>query len=309
MYDTLHFWLDRALLNNNPFQVALNLSNAVESSSNRGYYIKGGIDNFRVSVSESGISVQGSLSKFYFGNNIQTLSLQQTFEAIQMLSDRLQVSLFEAKVTRIDFGTVLITNKSPETYFKYLGNKRYFERVQKTKHSLTYETKKRVLSFYDKSLEAKKNKISIPEQFKDKNLLRYELRFLNTVCTQLNEKEITGATLCKQAFYLKLVQLWKDEYTSIEKINTNNKIDYSRISTPKDAKDELLKSLLLEKDITCINSFVKDLKANSVFKYAKDYTRLQNDIKSFLNNSSNKYNLFEMELNELILSSCYICIL
>lgn len=304
MYDTLHFWIDRTLLHGDHFEIAKYLSNINVSKSVKRQSIKGGLDNFKVSISEFGISMHGSLSKFYFGNNIQTLTLEQTIEAIQILSERLHVSLFEAKVSRIDFGKVFITKYAPTTYFKYLGNKRYFERVQRTKHSICYETKKRVLAFYDKTIEAKKNRISIPEQYENKNLLRYELRYISKICTQLNEAVITGETLCKKEFYSKLLQLWKDQFDSIEKIELNHNIDYSNIKTPKDVEEQLFKLLLQEKGIEYIDGIVENLRMNQQFSDPKYYSRISDRLRAKFKISAEVQISFLNELNKHIQTSC-----
>ncbi len=303
MYDTIHFWVHRADIGFDPFLIKSFLLNITEKTTIRGYSVSGNLDNFLIKITEGGISIKGSISKFYFGNNIQTLSLQQTKEAIQMLSDKLQLSLFQAKVTRIDIGAVLITKHAPATYFKYLGNKPRFERLLKTNNSLCYQTKKKILAFYDKFLEAKKSGMKIPDEFKKKNLLRYELRFSERLSSQLNEKAITGETLCKQAFYSKLVQLWKNEYASIDKINSSQQLNYEEISTPKDAKEAFMSILLVNEDISRIENYVNELKSNSTFAYPRDYTRLNKDLMNLISNSSNKQNKQIIELNEIIMKT------
>ena len=300
MYDTIHFWIHRADISFDPFQIANLLSNVVKSSSDNGYSFTGRLNNFIVKATEAGISVKGSLSKFYFGNNIQTLTLQDTQKAIQMLSERLQISLFQAKVTRIDIGAVLITKHAPASYFKFLGNKARFERVLKTKNSLCYETIKRILAFYDKTLETNKSGMNIPDEFKESNLLRYELRFTQRIPNQLNEKEVNGETLCKPIFYSKLIKLWKDEYKSIQKASSLNCPDYTKIKTPSDAKEAILGYLLHDKDISFVNYFIADLKANKTFNDPKYYSRFFSDISNLFYNQSSFNDEFIIELDNII---------
>lgn len=300
MYDTIHFWLHRADIGFDPFLIKSFLSNITEKTTIRGYSVTGNLDNFLIKITEGGISIKGSISKFYFGNNIQTLSLQQTKEAIQMLSDKLQLSLFQAKITRIDIGAVLITKHIPASYFKFLGNKARYERVLKTKNSLCYETIKRILSFYDKTLEANKSGMNIPDEYKDANLLRYELRFTQRIPNQLNEKEVNGETLCKPVFYSKLIKLWKDEYQSIQKLSSLNCPDYTIIKTPSDAKDAILVSLLQDKDISFVNSFIGDLKTNNTFTDPKYYYRTSKELSNLISIQTQKQNNSIVEIDNII---------
>lgn len=301
MYDTIHFWIDRTILQNNPYRIKEFLSNVDEYDTTKGYYIRAGLRNFSVYINDAGVSLKGSLSKFYFGNNIQSLSLDDTYKAIEMLSEMLNISLFDAKITRIDIGAVLITKYAPISYFKYFGNKRYFKRSQYMDNTLYYRTDKRSLAFYDKTIEAKKAKINIPDEYLDKNLLRYELRFTQRIAIQLKEKEITGLTLCNNLFFSKLISHWKNEYASIEKINSNQQLNYEEISTPKDAKEAFMSMLLVNEDISRIENYVNELKSNSTFAYPRDYTRLNKDLMNLLSNSSNNENKQIIELNEKIM--------
>ena len=56
--------------------------------------ITGNLKGFRISVSERGVNLKdGSLCKYYLGDNFQTLGRGDTKQAIEMLSDTLHLPL------------------------------------------------------------------------------------------------------------------------------------------------------------------------------------------------------------------------
>ncbi|MDR3706385.1 MAG: hypothetical protein P4L28_10815 [Paludibacteraceae bacterium] len=308
MYDTVNSWIDRAIAGDNPLAIASYLSDVSETNSQKyGYSVTGKANNYIVRASEAGISLKGSLSKFFLNDNIQTLTRSATVQAIEKLSDTLHIPVKEAKIYRIDISTVFNTKYPPANYYKYLGNKPYFERLLATNNTLYYSTQKRQLIFYDKQLEAKSTGTNVPDVYTNESLLRYELRFTKRLCEQLKQNEITGATLSDEHFYLKLIKLWEAEYFSINKLNGFGKMDVSKIKTRTDAKDAMLTELLQGKDINYINEFISDLKAKNINSDPKYYTRLKNDLTALFKASSTEQNELITELDKEVNTVLQYC--
>lgn len=189
MYDTVCFRIECNTMGD-PFIILPYLNNITELRNEwLGYSYKGELDNYKVYVSQTGISLIGSLAKFYLPSNVYTLTREATREAIEKMSDKFHTDISDAKVTRFDVSTVIPTKRSPKDYFSSLGDKPYFERVQATKDTLYYNTQKRQLIFYDKNKEAKSKNVIIPPALEGKNLLRYELRYLNELKRGLMDKK------------------------------------------------------------------------------------------------------------------------
>ncbi len=66
--------------------------------------IQGNVDNIKVSQLLGGYSIQGSLPKLLYGNNVCQLTRKDIGVAIEKLSDRLHLPLYDADITKI--GTV-----------------------------------------------------------------------------------------------------------------------------------------------------------------------------------------------------------
>ena len=60
---------------------------------------------------------------------------------------------------------------------------------------------------------------AIPELYKGRNVLRYEQRYTRRLATQLKVNEVRAALLYDEAFYMALIQRWRDTYKGINKVN------------------------------------------------------------------------------------------
>ncbi len=104
-----------------------------------------------------------------------------------------------------------------EVYYPYLGDTRYYKRLEQN-NGLYYKILKRILVFYGKIHEQKAKKEPIPLEYLNSNLLRYEIRFLQRLPSQLKQSEITAELLYDKVFYHNLVHRWLEEYQNIPKI-------------------------------------------------------------------------------------------
>ncbi|MEE4196571.1 MAG: phage/plasmid replication protein [Bacteroidales bacterium] len=286
MYDTLHMWLEWSKVEQLDLTQTINiLSNTKEYRSKDNNSLIGKLNNFRVTINETGISLKGSLAKYYYGNNFETLTRDDTKKAIEKLSADLYLPMQLSKITRLDFGANLILNYPVSSYISFLGDKRYFKRVQATKTSLYYNTIKKRINIYDKIKEAKSKKSYIPDYFKRKNVLRYELRFEKRVSEQFNRPELIASTLYDEDFFKSLINILKQEYDSIQKINKLDVKNVKEIKTPNDGINALCGALLNKAGLDTITNFITDIKAKNVYKYPKYYSIVNSKLKDLANNT------------------------
>jgi len=76
------------------------------------------------------------------------------------------------------------------------------------------------LVFYGKVHEQKLKGQPIPELYKNRHVLRYEMRFKKQLRKELKQPEIIANMLYDEGFYSYLVKRWKNEYLAIQKINS-----------------------------------------------------------------------------------------
>lgn len=166
----------------------------------------------------------GSLPKFYFGNNLIHLNKNTTLEAIQMLSDNLNVDMSKAILTRVDIGVNLEVDYSVHQYISCLVSYPRLE-PNRFKDSVTFFTKSgyKSLIFYDKLKEIKdKDKEtynSLPGYYFDKNILRYELQLKKSLKRRLGLDKVLMRDLCSDTVQNKLLSLWLKSYHKVEKLS------------------------------------------------------------------------------------------
>lgn len=279
MYDTIHLRLplDRV----GEFYLDSICSRLEKMSehwySNESLVISGYLDgNLRVSISDRNVSIKGSLAKYYFGNNFDTLTLTQTKEAIMKMSDALSLPIEKAKVTRIDFSDNLIMDYKPEAYYNYLGKCSYYTRNPLESNSLYYNGSKKTKLFYDKIAWAKGKKIEIPSELIGKNVLRFEMRYEKGLNKQFNLPEVTAEKLYGNDFYLTLLNKWRQEYLSIVKLG-NIICNYEVIKTPKDVSKRFELLGMQTYGYERVMKEIENMEFQGVMTNSRSYSRVKNN--------------------------------
>ena len=222
MYDTIYLRLTQAEVQGIDFlaETPCYLSNVAEHTFNDGLVVlTGNVGNLKVSLNRFQVKVKdGSLCKYYLGDNFKTMGRKDTQRAIEKLSDELHLPMSLAAVTRIDVAQNFCTRYPPEVYFNHLGILKYSTRLQEPSGVYYSQTGGR-LAFYDKTKEQKNKREPIPELYEGKNVLRYEQRYTKRIAKQFGLLEVTGSTLFDEAFYIDLLNRWRQNYKNIEKVN------------------------------------------------------------------------------------------
>ena len=221
MYDTIFARLTQGEVQGVDFlaETPCYLDNVAEHTYSDGVIVTGDVGNLKVSLNHFQVKVKdGSLCKWYLGSNFQTMSRKDTQRAIERLSDTLHLPIDKAIITRIDVAQNLITRYQPDVYFNHLGLLQYATRLQEP-NGIYYSQTGGRLAFYDKCREQKKKGEDVPELYEGKNVLRYEQRYTRRIARQLNVPEVTGSMLYDEAFYIGMLNRWRDTYKSIQKIN------------------------------------------------------------------------------------------
>ena len=251
------------------------------------------IKNIRVSISRSGVSISGSLCKYYNGNNYVSMTRKQVWLCIQSLQVVLGLYLQNAIVRRIDFGCCLIMNAKPENYFTGLGTCGKYKSWQRG-GSLYYETGYKSLIFYDKNSELMSHRYPILPEEMYSNTLRYEIKIKRQINYQLNREQVLVKDLYDESFYNEMIMRWANEYELIHK-NRNVGPMMDNL-TCKDGLEYTLASLMIlqgTNNVTRLINTVKD-------KFTQgSYARFLKKLKSlkFLSKESDLI----AELNEKIL--------
>lgn len=301
MYDKLKIWVDRGIVGNQISAIPNCLADVRSITDYQTGEVReyGNLDSLSVSVYSSGVSIVGSLAKYYLSDNLFTLNRRTTQEAIERISDCLHVDIAAAKITSLEFGThFTMCNPVPE-YLVLLGEVPHLRRCRYTDNTLYYRSKGKreykVHTFYDKAEEATtRGIVKLPPNLTGANLLRYELRYNNNLPKQLSTKEVTTAMLYNENFYSSMLQRYSDVYFSINKTNVLKTDIMSEIKTVGDAYEVVIARLINQTGHEEIETFLSELKQAKVFDHPIYYTRLKKKLKDV----AGKVSL--TETNELI---------
>ena len=221
MFDTVNFRLWQSEVKGVDFisETPCYLENVGEHYWGNELSITGNIGNLKVSINRNQVKIKdGSLCKWYFGNNFQTMTRRDTKEALEKLSDALHLPINKASITRLDIATNFIVKQPTEVYFNHLGTLAHTQRY-KHNNGVYYHGRDKVICLYDKIEEAKAHSEPTPDLYKGKNVLRYEQRYLHRIANALQVEAVNGALLYDEAFYSGLLQRWKQTYLNIQKLN------------------------------------------------------------------------------------------
>lgn len=283
MYDKIVIWQGYKGGGFSPHLVTL-LADAKEQTDLETGEIKtyGSIKGMRVAIYPSAIRIEGSLPKFlYDGGNVIPLNRHTTEEAIQKLSDALQINLEDARVSSLEFGANFLMKYKPSEYLKRMGELPRRQRYPFNKDTLYYRHKGKkqpdTFCLYDKVADAKAKGMPIPQGFEDSNFLRVELRLNGSVAKQLGMADVVASTLYDRQFYAKLRSRFINTYFSISKLKKLNANFMAEIKTPKDALDGFLGLMLAKagQGMQEIDSYLEELKAHQVFADRVNYKRIR----------------------------------
>lgn len=195
--------------------------------------LSGHLGSLNVKVSNNAVTIKdSSFCKWILGSNFKTLTRGDIKQGFEKLSDSLHLPMSKARVTRLDIGQNIVVKAPTDVYLRHLGVLKYTKRLTEPT-GLYYTGTNYQLAFYDKVREQKRAGCKIPELYRDRNVLRYELRFLHRLPKTLNVPEVTGSLLYDEAFYIGLVQRWRGFYMLIKKIN-DIELNFDIMTTKRD---------------------------------------------------------------------------
>lgn len=190
--------------------------------------IYGHLRNIKVSITQAGLHLTGSIAKYINGNNLDSITVDEVKDAFNELSDTFEIDIGKSNVTRIDLAANIELANPVTDYLSVLGNSSRLERSFCGNNTLYYQSqsmakiKPKTLIFYDKVAEMKKE---LPAKYIGKNILRYEMRLNGRLPQRFSLPTVTANTLTDKVFFHNVSDLWLTEYEAIHK-KSNIDISY-----------------------------------------------------------------------------------
>jgi hypothetical protein len=243
--------------------------------------MSGRIRNLKVYMYSSGLIIDGSLTKFYYGTNQFSLNRKTINNAISELEGLIGFDLYQAKVLRVDIGENLILKNPVKDYFDLLGYVSRYERLE-FPNGVGYSTRKKHISFYDKVKEVKKAKETLCSLFTEHYVLRYEYKLLSqsVIADLLKLKTVKLYDVISN--FDKFIMAWGNAFSKIIKNNPSIPIK-AEILNVKGGLEDYVKFRGLEVigGLTAVLKFIKSAKKQGYLnKYPNEGTNLLNKFKS-----------------------------
>jgi hypothetical protein len=207
------------------FKHATSCLTCIDNGYRYGYrYIRGKLKNFDVLVTDNYLKIySGSLSKFYLDSNLTDLTSEDICKSVYNLSDYFQLPIERSFVQKLHYGINTIVDYDTTLYYPYLGNLGAFKRLEQP-FGLNYKVQNRELVIYDKIRELKAHREPIPSLFKDKHVIRVEMRYHRKLNDYFKLSEFRASTLFNPTFLDVLKNDLKTTYSKIPKIYSDNTI-------------------------------------------------------------------------------------
>ena len=114
----------------------------------------------------------------------------------------------------------------------------------------------------------------IPQQYQNRNVLRYEMRLLKQV-KKFFKRDVLAKDLTDKQLYYYLLDKWYEYYTEIQKQKSKINIMSNQITSPKDFDKQLLIGLVQSLGFNHIDDVIEQMKARKVFHQKEYYSRLK----------------------------------
>ena len=260
----------------------------------------GNVENIKVMQYFGGYSIQGSLPKFLYGNNVCQLTRKEVGQAIEKLSDRLHLPLNDARVTSIEVGANICLTKQHTAYTRLLGDMPRMQRVSMA-DTLYYQGSGKVQPkeyyFYDKVAEVKKHGGTMPQGLEAANMMRYEMRLNGRLPFQLSIPEFKGSTLQDREVYQELINRWLNGYLSINKLVNMEDEHLKKGMSVKEAQEVFIAQQIAKGGSSMIDEFIAKLKQNECFDNRLYYNRVKSNLQKLA--SKTKLSVDNGDIEEL----------
>lgn len=176
----------------------------------------GKIDNLRVKATEAYLMIEGSLPKYYYGNNQINPTYECFNNSLIKLEDHLKLKLNNAVVQSIEAGINIELNSPVYLYLESFDELKRFQKLEYPNGFLFNQENKSV-KFYDKILECRKKNAPIIGSLFQKNVLRIEMKVSRKLNLFLKQPTATLAVVKSKEVYNFLVDQLFYYYMSISR--------------------------------------------------------------------------------------------
>lgn len=238
----------------------------------------GKLKNLKILITPDYLKINGSLAKYYFDNNLQTMTHEDIVTAVVWLGSELELPIERGYIKRIDVARNIIVKKQVNHYLKCFDETDGYDK-NRIGDTLFYTKTNRThtVTMYDKIKELKKNETEFYKYnrngvLKGKNILRYEVKLEQRINHLLNYKSVRVVHLRSKTFIKKLNDFW---YMKYKTLLTKKTFAFSTdIDNYGEFKNELLVKAIQDVGIFNLFNLLEELrKAGKMTSNQKAYAK------------------------------------
>ncbi len=188
------------------------------------------IKNLRITSISDNLKIKGSLSRYYQGHNITPIPFRKIEDAVNQLSNELNVDIKKGRVTSYEVANTYEVDFNAGNYIDMFKLWKGKEPQYRNDGTLIFGSSTQVV-FYDKGKELAASRQVLPVQFYGKNLLRYEFRRLRGLERQ--KGGITNALLVSELYseskVKEVMKEYENGYNSVQKVKRKNGVTMSEL--------------------------------------------------------------------------------
>lgn len=213
--------------------------------SHDGEFLNGYLGDLRMKYKNSSLTITGSLTKFYWKDNIVTPSFSEYSYFTSQMKDLLNIpSYSKGTITRFEIGTTILCDLPVPMYFPAFQPTGRYQLSQINMRNgngvYAWNTIREIVA-YDKISEMRTKRVPTWKDHHGKHLLRIELRMRRRVRQQL--ARITGIKttyfedLFEPATAIAVLRYFEEQFDYITRDHQVSKKDYTLV--PSHIKNEL----------------------------------------------------------------------
>jgi hypothetical protein len=193
--------------------------------------------NYKFSLSEKYLTATGSLTKLFYGNNIQNLNFTQIHQALMQFETLFEIPFDNAKIKRLDVAANMQMDMPINLYLDLLTTPEHYKLRLYEGETKSFEGSKNKLLFYDKVAEVRKNDRASYSAFQNTYILKYEISLTKNIAKNLSLQDFTMKNLFDPVVYEYLLNEWQAGYYRIPKLTKMlpSQISYQTLSSFKDS--------------------------------------------------------------------------
>lgn len=182
---------------------------------------EGNINNltirYRKSSEDKILTINGSLHKYYKGNNFSSFTIDEAKKAILQLEEKVGISKDRFIVQNIELGLNIRMPKTPMKYIHTIKSYKFKDFIPITPYEskvMGYRCKftNYEIKFYDKTYDAKVQ----DKQIAPRNTLRYEIKMKNKYATQKGFIEVTAEKIFDGIYLPKAKRLMNNIFKELD---------------------------------------------------------------------------------------------